>query len=116
MIEEAGLSRRPLFTVKTSTYHFCKMSVVKSPSLTRSPQSGSSCSTSDVEPQRVVIEENAESYDPKEHQQGITSDGQNLIAIAGQESSQVELWDITSARKDYVWLCKLSFLVNLLAT
>jgi protein decreased size exclusion limit 1 len=62
--------RRPLFTVKTSTYHFCKMSVVKSPSLTRSPQSGSSCSTSDVEPQRVVIEENAESYDPKEHQQG----------------------------------------------
>jgi hypothetical protein len=67
--------RRPLFTVKTSTYHFCKMSVVKSPSLTQSPQSGSSCSTSDVEPQRVVIEENAESYDVnsteglKEHQQ-----------------------------------------------
>ncbi|KAK3131509.1 hypothetical protein QOZ80_6AG0507380 [Eleusine coracana subsp. coracana] len=99
VIEEAGLSRRPLFTVKTSTYHFCKMSLMKSPSPIHAPQSGSSCSTS------ILTGENTESYDVnyteglKEHQEGITSNGQNMVAIAGQESSQVELWDITSARK-----------------
>jgi hypothetical protein len=52
------------------------MSMVKSPSLTQSPQSGSCFSTSDIEPQRVVIEENTKSYAVnytkglKEHQQG----------------------------------------------
>ncbi|RCV20005.1 hypothetical protein SETIT_4G020900v2 [Setaria italica] len=105
VIEEAGLSRRPILTVKTSTYHFCKMSLVKSPSFTHSGRSGSNCPTSDVEPQRVAIEENAESHvvnpteGPQEHGEGITSSGRNMMAIAGQESSQVELWDITSSRK-----------------
>jgi len=105
VIEEAGLSRRPIFTVKTSTYHFCKMSLVKSPSFTHSVRLSSSCETSDVEPPREGTEENTESHvvkpteDPQEHGEGITSSGQTMMAIAGQESSQVELWDITSARK-----------------
>ncbi|CAL5050633.1 unnamed protein product [Urochloa decumbens] len=104
VIEEDGLSRRPLLTIKTSTYHFCKMSLVKSPS-THSAREGSSWLTSDVEPQRVTIEENEESRvvnttdGAQEHGEGSTSSGQNMMAIAGQESSQVELWDITSARK-----------------
>uniref|UniRef100_A0A0A9D6R0 Uncharacterized protein n=1 Tax=Arundo donax TaxID=35708 RepID=A0A0A9D6R0_ARUDO len=104
VIEEAGLSRRPLFTIKTSTYHFCKMSLVKSPCFTHAAQSGQSCSTSDVEPGRVV-EENTESHGvspaegSQEHEQGIGSNVQNLMAIAGQESSEVEIWDVTSARK-----------------
>ncbi|XP_039806478.1 protein DECREASED SIZE EXCLUSION LIMIT 1-like isoform X1 [Panicum virgatum] len=105
VIEEAGLSRRPVLTIKTSTYHFCKMSLVKSPSFAHSVRSGSSCETSDVEPPREATEENTESHvvnpteGSQEHGEGITSSGQNMMAIAGQESSQVELWDITSARK-----------------
>lgn len=103
VIEEAALSRKPLFSVKTSTYHFCKVSLVKSP--THATKSNSSCSTSDVEPQRVSIEENTDSHGvnpaeaPQEYDQCTTSNGHNMLAIAGQESSQVELWDITSARK-----------------
>ncbi|CAD6337861.1 unnamed protein product [Miscanthus lutarioriparius] len=93
-IEEAGLSRKPLFTVKTSTYHFCKMSLVKS-SFTHATTSGSSCSASDVEAQRV----STENTECQEHDQCTTSNGHNMLAIAGQESSQLELWDITSARK-----------------
>ncbi|XP_066376901.1 protein DECREASED SIZE EXCLUSION LIMIT 1-like isoform X4 [Miscanthus floridulus] len=102
-IEEPGLSRKPLFTVKTSTYHFCKMSLVKS-SFTHATKSGSTCSASDVEPQRVSSE-NTECHGvnptvaPQEHDQCTTSNGHNMLAIAGEESSQVELWDITSARK-----------------
>lgn len=81
------------------------MSLVKSPCSTHGTQPGLSCLTSDVEPQRVVIEENTGSHGVRpaegsqEYEQGIASDGQNIMAIAGQESSQVELWDITSARK-----------------
>lgn len=53
------------------------MSLVKSPSFTHSGRSGSNCPTSDVEPQRVAIEENAESHvvnpteGPQEHGEGI---------------------------------------------
>uniref|UniRef100_A0A0D9WLE2 Anaphase-promoting complex subunit 4 WD40 domain-containing protein n=1 Tax=Leersia perrieri TaxID=77586 RepID=A0A0D9WLE2_9ORYZ len=90
-IEEAGLSRRPLSTIRTSTYHFCKMSLVKSTCTTCSAQSDLSSATDDVELQSAL--------------------GPNIMAIAGQESSQVELWDIDNSRKDYAWLSKLSSLV-----
>uniref|UniRef100_A0A0D9WLE0 Uncharacterized protein n=1 Tax=Leersia perrieri TaxID=77586 RepID=A0A0D9WLE0_9ORYZ len=79
-IEEAGLSRRPLSTIRTSTYHFCKMSLVKSTCTTCSAQSDLSSATDDVELQSAL--------------------GPNIMAIAGQESSQ-----------DYAWLSKLSSLV-----
>ncbi|KAG8094022.1 hypothetical protein GUJ93_ZPchr0012g19440 [Zizania palustris] len=81
-IEEAGISRKPLFTIRTSTYHFCKMSLVKP---TYGIQSGLSFSTGHIEPQSTITEN---------HEQG-----PNVMAIAGQESSHVELWDIASARK-----------------
>jgi hypothetical protein len=67
--------RKPLFTVKTSTYHFCKMSLVKS-SFTQATKSGSTCSASDVEPKRVSSE-NTECHGvnptvaPQEHDQCI---------------------------------------------
>lgn len=53
------------------------MSLVKSPTFTYSTSSGSSCQTSDAEPQRIAIEENAESNvinpteAPQEHGEGI---------------------------------------------
>uniref|UniRef100_A0A0E0PT07 Anaphase-promoting complex subunit 4 WD40 domain-containing protein n=1 Tax=Oryza rufipogon TaxID=4529 RepID=A0A0E0PT07_ORYRU len=138
-IEEAGLSRRALYTIRTSTYHFCKMSLVKSTCSTCCTQSGLISATGDIESQSTVTEEREL--------------GPNIMAIAGQESSQVELWDIDNAIKvtclpetgsanladhptkqrgsspqlllrkkqelddklgaalDYAWLCKLSSLV-----
>ncbi|KAM0912715.1 hypothetical protein ACQ4PT_012617 [Festuca glaucescens] len=105
VIEEAGLSRRPIFTISTSTYHFCKLSLVKVPCSAHGIQSGSSGSNSDTEPHRVLTGENAGSRDvnpaggTQEYEQGSSSDGQNILAIAGQESSEIELWDIKSSRK-----------------
>uniref|UniRef100_A0ACD5XWW8 Uncharacterized protein n=1 Tax=Avena sativa TaxID=4498 RepID=A0ACD5XWW8_AVESA len=104
VIEEAGLSRRPIFTIKTSTYHFCKLSLVKIPCSAHGTQSGLSGSNSDTEPQRVLIEENTGSHgvnpaEPQEGEQGSSLDGKNILTIAGQESSEVELWDIKSSRK-----------------
>uniref|UniRef100_A0A0D3GCC9 Uncharacterized protein n=2 Tax=Oryza TaxID=4527 RepID=A0A0D3GCC9_9ORYZ len=84
-IEEAGLSRRALYTIRTSTYHFCKMSLVKSTCSTCCTQSGLISATGDIESQSTVTEEREL--------------GPNIMAIAGQESSQVELWDIDNAIK-----------------
>lgn len=105
VLEDAGLSRRPIFTIKTSTYHFCKLSLVKIPCSAHDAQSGLSGSNSDTEPQRVLIEQNTGSHGvnpadgSQEHEQGSYLDGQNILTIAGQESSEVELWDIKSSRK-----------------
>uniref|UniRef100_A0A453QIT2 Uncharacterized protein n=1 Tax=Aegilops tauschii subsp. strangulata TaxID=200361 RepID=A0A453QIT2_AEGTS len=104
-IEEAGLSRRPIFTIKTSTYHFCKMSLVKVPCSAHGTQTNLSGSNSGTEPQRVPIEDNAgsDSLNPaegtQEYEQGSSLDGQNILTIAGQESFEVELWDIKNSTK-----------------
>ncbi|XP_006656599.1 protein DECREASED SIZE EXCLUSION LIMIT 1 [Oryza brachyantha] len=90
-IEQAGLSRRPLYTIKTSTYHFCKMSLVKSTCCSRSTQCGLSSGTDDIEPQSCSVTDGSEL--------GTCCKGPNIMAIAGQESSEVELWDIDGARK-----------------
>ncbi|XP_052159820.1 protein DECREASED SIZE EXCLUSION LIMIT 1 [Oryza glaberrima] len=89
-IEEAGLSRRALYTIRTSTYHFCKMSLVKSTCSTCCTQSGLISATGDIESQSTVTEE---------RELGTCCKGPNIMAIAGQESSQVELWDIDNAIK-----------------
>uniref|UniRef100_A0A0E0HKD7 Anaphase-promoting complex subunit 4 WD40 domain-containing protein n=1 Tax=Oryza nivara TaxID=4536 RepID=A0A0E0HKD7_ORYNI len=78
-IEEAGLSRRALYTIRTSTYHFCKMSLVKSTCSTCCTQSGLISATGDIESQSTVTEE---------RELGTCCKGPNIMAIAGQESSQ----------------------------
>ncbi|XP_044956817.1 protein DECREASED SIZE EXCLUSION LIMIT 1-like isoform X4 [Hordeum vulgare subsp. vulgare] len=105
VIEEAGLSRRPIFTIKTSTYHFCKMSLVKVPCSAHGTQTKLNGSNIGPEPQRVPIEDNTGSdvLNPaegtQEYDQGSSLDGQNILTIAGQESSEVELWDIKNSTK-----------------
>ncbi|VAH98723.1 unnamed protein product [Triticum turgidum subsp. durum] len=104
-IEEAGLSRRPIFTIKTSTYHFCKMSLVKVPCSAHGTQTNLSRSNSGTEPQRVPIVDNtgSDGLNPaegtQEYEQGSSLDGQNILTIAGQESFEVELWDIKNSTK-----------------
>ncbi|RLM54297.1 Transducin/WD40 repeat-like superfamily protein isoform 4 [Panicum miliaceum] len=101
VIEEAGLSRRPTLTVKTSTYHFCKMSLVKSP-FTHSVRSGSSRETSDVEPPREATEENTESHlvnpteGPQEHGEAlsIAIDGSCNGGISGGADDKVVIFTL----------------------
>ena len=62
-IHYLGSCRRPIFTISTSTYHFCKLSLVKVPCSAHGIQSGLSGSNCDTEPQRVLIEENTGSHD-----------------------------------------------------
>ncbi|XP_078161698.1 transducin/WD40 repeat-like superfamily protein isoform X2 [Carex rostrata] len=66
-IEEAGLSRNPLFTIRTNSYHFCKISLAKTPLSVQT--------------------------------EGDSSNGANIMALAGEDSSQVEIWDLTSVKR-----------------
>uniref|UniRef100_A0A453FU01 Uncharacterized protein n=1 Tax=Aegilops tauschii subsp. strangulata TaxID=200361 RepID=A0A453FU01_AEGTS len=97
--------RRPIFTIKTSTYHFCKMSLFKVPCSAHGTQTSLSGSNGGTEPQRVPTEDNTGSdvvnlaEGTQEYEQGRSLDGKNILAIAGQESSEVELWDIENSRK-----------------
>uniref|UniRef100_A0A3Q7IR06 Protein DECREASED SIZE EXCLUSION LIMIT 1 n=1 Tax=Solanum lycopersicum TaxID=4081 RepID=A0A3Q7IR06_SOLLC len=83
---EGGLSRTPLFTIKTNAYHFCKLSIAKSPSET--------LETDDLEINKIVDDmQRGEQGDPltdstiskgKE-----LSEGPKYVAIAGEQSSVV---------------------------
>lgn len=63
-IGEGGISRTPLATIKTNSYHFCKLS---------------------------LINEARATIDPTEPS--------NYVAIAGEDLSVVEIWDVNSAEK-----------------
>lgn len=87
-----GSCRRPIFTIKTSTYHFCKLSLVKIPCSAHGTQSGLSGSNSDSEPQRVLIEENTGSHGvnpsegSQEYEQGNVQPFQNPRTFKGSNS------------------------------
>ncbi|KAL3647596.1 hypothetical protein CASFOL_008564 [Castilleja foliolosa] len=65
-IEEGGLSRNPLATIKTNSYHFCKLSSLNG--------THAKIQESDVK-------------------------GSNYVAIAGEDLSVVEIWDVNNAKK-----------------
>ncbi|KAH7668280.1 G-protein beta subunit-like protein GNB1L contains WD repeats protein [Dioscorea alata] len=84
-IEDGGLSKKPLVTFRTNTYHFCKISLVKSPI--------------------GLVETGFSTAELKEDERDVPAKssspmgGQNIMALAGEEPSQVELWDVSAGEK-----------------
>ncbi|KAK4486896.1 hypothetical protein RD792_006205 [Penstemon davidsonii] len=71
-IGENGLSGTPLTTIKTNSYHFCKLSILNNP--------------------------NAK-VEKTELESSVNVEGSNYVAVAGEDLSVVEIWDINSAQK-----------------
>ncbi|XP_065024302.1 protein DECREASED SIZE EXCLUSION LIMIT 1-like isoform X1 [Musa acuminata AAA Group] len=125
-IEESGLSRKPLVTFRTNTYHFCKLSLVKSPASTEllgqksvDPLDGkSACSTNDreildsEEGGQYFPDVNSDETSPKQIEGFNTTRGSMLMAVAGEESYQVKIWDLNSGQ----WLMCLPQISDAIST
>ncbi|XP_030950680.1 protein DECREASED SIZE EXCLUSION LIMIT 1 isoform X1 [Quercus lobata] len=107
-IEDGGLSRNPSLTVKTNTYHFCKLSLVKKPSAC-APQAEGLKYCHEREVRETADSESLEDSGGKaggslpEFSHTVTEDmhaeGPKYVAIAGEQSHEVEIWDLNTAER-----------------
>ncbi|KAL7261822.1 hypothetical protein ACSBR1_000259 [Camellia fascicularis] len=104
---DGSLSRIPSLTIQTNSYHFCKLSLVKKPSCLRQVKGLKHCH--DLEVMETVDADTL--VDSKRMAQGSLEkssrtleddaqvEGPKYVAIAGEQPSEVEIWDLNTAEK-----------------
>ncbi|XP_020244974.1 protein DECREASED SIZE EXCLUSION LIMIT 1 isoform X2 [Asparagus officinalis] len=95
-VEESGLSRKPLLAFRTSAYHFCKLSLVKNPTVeVEKPEKDI-----DSEERGTLVSDGGSGNTSTTPIGGtFTNARQNIMVLAGEDSSQVEVWDLSVAKK-----------------
>ncbi|GMI96841.1 TANMEI, EMBRYO DEFECTIVE 2757, ALUMINUM TOLERANT 2, DECREASED SIZE EXCLUSION LIMIT 1 [Hibiscus trionum] len=104
-IEEGGLSRTPSLTITTSSYHFCKLSLVKKP-IANTKQGNETDDIelpSDSRGKMAKDQEKGSNTSEDPFQGGLTEEtsveGLKYVAIAGEQSSEIELWDLNTGER-----------------
>lgn len=109
-IVDGSLSRTPSLTIQTNSYHFCKLSLVKKPSSCLSQGEGAGIKQGyDTGITEIA---NAETSDdgsklsrgsPVESSSTVEDnaqvEGPKYVVIAGEQPSEVEIWDLNTAEK-----------------
>ncbi|CAI9115557.1 OLC1v1016482C2 [Oldenlandia corymbosa var. corymbosa] len=94
---DGGLSRSPLLSIKTNSYHFCKLSLVKKP--IHWPRQ-----TDGIENFQDAVHGKTAAQESQTQGSGTIEDYAQVkemkyVAIAGEQSSVVELWDLAASKK-----------------
>lgn len=92
-IENGGLSSNPSLTIKTNSYHFCKLSLVKVP-YANAKQANEPKDCYEREVGETVDTDSL--CDSKDH---VPAEGPKYMAVAGEQLSEVEIWDLNTAER-----------------
>lgn len=98
-----GLSRTPSVTFGTNSYHFCKLSLVKKPIIQvkhvePSIQEQHVGCSGDVAANSLRDITLKTEYQSK-HSNDVQIEGPKYVAVAGEQPSQVEIWDLNTAER-----------------
>ncbi|XP_009335442.2 protein DECREASED SIZE EXCLUSION LIMIT 1 [Pyrus x bretschneideri] len=109
-IEGGGLHRTPSVTIKTNSYHFCKLSLVKRPQSCSTQVDGVKChdgedrrvrGTTDedtLDDSRDNVEGNLPEH-PSAFEENTQDELSKYVAVAGEQTSEVEIWDLNTAER-----------------